>query len=95
MQGVSMLLSRRGVRLTSFRSDDSDLNADPDNSGYERLYISPGVEVTVSKSSKHLRECEGASSNASERLPARRTAARHGNLELSILNLQNCRKVYR
>ncbi len=37
------------LQLTaSFRSADSGLNADPDNTGYKRLYISPGVEVTVS-----------------------------------------------
>ncbi len=32
----------------SFRSVDSGPNSDPDNTGYERLYISPGAEVTVS-----------------------------------------------
>jgi hypothetical protein len=30
--------------IFSYRSSDSDANADPDNSGYERLMLSPGIE---------------------------------------------------
>ncbi len=33
--------------VASFRGMDSGLNASPDNTGYERLYISPGLEVTA------------------------------------------------
>jgi len=33
--------------VASFRGTDSGLNSDPDNTGYQRLYISPGLEVTA------------------------------------------------
>ena len=33
--------------VASFRGMDRGLNASPDNTGYERLYISPGLEVTA------------------------------------------------
>ena len=32
---------------TSLRSIDSGANSDPDNTGYERLYISPGAEIII------------------------------------------------
>lgn len=35
--------------LNSYREKDSGLNADPANSGYERVLIAPGVEVRVNK----------------------------------------------
>lgn len=31
----------------SFRGTDSGINADPDNSGYQRLYLAPGFELNV------------------------------------------------
>jgi hypothetical protein len=34
--------------IASFRSADSGINSDPDNTGYQRIYISPGIEVTAS-----------------------------------------------
>jgi len=33
----------------SFRGRDSGENADPDNTGYQRLFVSPGFEVTITK----------------------------------------------
>ncbi len=33
----------------STRSSDSGVNASPENTGYERLYLSPGIEVKFSK----------------------------------------------
>jgi hypothetical protein len=33
--------------VASFRGADSGLYSDPDNTGYQRLYISPGLEVTA------------------------------------------------
>ncbi|HQT92041.1 MAG TPA: hypothetical protein PL001_08435, partial [Candidatus Kryptobacter bacterium] len=35
--------------IASFRGSDSGPNADPPNTGYDRLYLSPGVEVNVSQ----------------------------------------------
>ena len=35
--------------LNSYRNRDSGANADPLNSGYERLLIAPGVEVRLKK----------------------------------------------
>jgi len=34
--------------VASFRGVASGPNANPDNTGYERLYVSPGIEVTAS-----------------------------------------------
>lgn len=34
--------------IASFRGSDSGVNADPASTGYERLYVSPSVEVNVS-----------------------------------------------
>ena len=34
----------------SFRGTDSGINADPDNTGYERLYLSPGIEMNLNGS---------------------------------------------
>lgn len=36
--------------IASLRSVDSGVNSDPNNTGYERLYVSPSVEVNVSQS---------------------------------------------
>jgi len=33
--------------IFSYRSSDGDANANPDNSGYERLLLSPGVEFHI------------------------------------------------
>ncbi len=35
--------------VVSFRSSDSGVNSDPVNTGYARLYISPGIEVKLSE----------------------------------------------
>ena len=34
--------------VASFREVDSGTNAHPDNTGCERLYVSPGIEMTAS-----------------------------------------------
>jgi hypothetical protein len=31
--------------VASFRGADSGMNSDPDNTGYQRLYVSPGLEM--------------------------------------------------
>ena len=38
--------------VASFRAIDSGENSDPDNTGYQRIYLSPGIEVVVTN---HLR----------------------------------------
>ena len=35
--------------IASFRGTDSGVNADPQNTGYERLYVAPSVEVNLSR----------------------------------------------
>jgi hypothetical protein len=35
--------------IASFRSADNGPNADVDNTGYQRLYLSPGLEINVSR----------------------------------------------
>lgn len=35
--------------IASFRGTDSGENADPSNTGYERIYVSPGVEVNLAR----------------------------------------------
>ncbi len=35
--------------IASFRGLDSGVNADPSNTGYERIYVSPGIELNLAR----------------------------------------------